>query len=158
MPAPHEGLFETLKAAGPSRADAVRRIEVLANLLDSAFAIPGTRYRIGLDSIIGIVPGIGDAVTTLLSSYIIWEARQLGVPKRLIARMIGNVAIDSAIGLIPFAGDAFDVVFKANRRNIKILRDYLARNGETSTLAAAGRAGIKGDVIDAEYQVVGGRK
>lgn len=158
MAAAQEGVFETLKAAGPSRADSVRRIEALAHLLDSAFEIPGTRYRIGLDSILGVVPGIGDAVTTLLSSYIIWEARQLGVPKRLIARMIANVAIDGAIGLIPFAGDAFDVVFKANRRNIKLLRDHLARTGELSTLGSRGRAGLKGDVIDAEYHVVGGRK
>ena len=101
----------------------------LAHLLDSAFVIPGTRHRVGLDAVIGLVPGIGDLVSTALASYIVWEAKQLGLPRWKIARMIGNVAVDTTIGAIPLAGDLFDVAFKANRRNLKIVRDHLERTG-----------------------------
>ena len=125
----HAPLFEALKAAGPSRADSVARLDALAWLLDSAFLIPGTNTRVGLDAVLGLIPGIGDLVSAGLSSYIIWEARQLGVPRWKIARMIGNLAVDTTIGAIPFAGDLFDVAFRANRRNMKILRDHLERTG-----------------------------
>jgi hypothetical protein len=125
----HSPFFEAIKAAAPTRADSVARLEALAHLLDSAFLIPGTNQRVGLDAILGLVPFIGDLVSTALSSYIIWEARQLGLPRWKIARMIGNVALDTGIGAIPFAGDLFDVAFRANRRNIKILRDHLERTG-----------------------------
>ncbi len=119
--------FETLKAAGPSRADSMARMETLANLLDSAVVIPGTNQRIGLDALIGLVPGIGDLVSAALSSYIIWEARQLGLPRWKIARMIGNLAVDTAIGAIPVAGDVFDVFFRANKRNMRIVREHMER-------------------------------
>src|ERR687893_2699734 len=122
-------LFEAIKAAGPTRADSVARLEALSRLLDSAFLIPGTNQRVGIDALLGLVPGVGDLVSTALASYIIWEARQLGLPRWKIARMIGNVAADTAIGAIPFAGDVFDVFFRANRRNMKILRDHLERTG-----------------------------
>ena len=89
--------------------------------------IPGLNRRVGLDAIIGLVPGIGDAVSTLLASYIIWEARQLGLPRWKIARMVGNVAVDTAIGAIPVAGDAFDLFFKANERNLRIINEHLKR-------------------------------
>jgi hypothetical protein len=119
--------FETLKAAGPSRADSMARMETLANLLDGAVVIPGTNQRIGLDALIGLVPGIGDLVSAALSSYIIWEARQLGLPRWKIARMIGNLAVDTAIGAIPVAGDVFDVFFRANKRNMRIVREHMER-------------------------------
>jgi hypothetical protein len=122
-------IFDAIKAAGPSRPDSVARLDALARLLDSAFLIPGTNLRIGIDPILGLVPGIGDLISAALSSYIIWEARQLGLPRWKIARMIGNVATDTAIGAIPLVGDFFDVAFKANRRNMKILRDHLERTG-----------------------------
>jgi Domain of unknown function (DUF4112) len=117
--------FEALRMAGPTRADALARITLLTRFLDSAFVIPGTNRRVGFDAIIGLVPGIGDAVTTLLASYIIWEARQLGLPRWKIARMIGNVALDTVLGAIPLAGDVFDVLFKANQRNLRIIHDHL---------------------------------
>ena len=122
-------LFEAIKAAGPTRADSIARLEALSRLLDSAFQIPGTNHRVGIDAVLGLVPGIGDLVSTALASYIIWEARQLGLPRWKIARMVGNVAVDTAVGAIPLAGDLFDVAFKANRRNMKILRDHLERTG-----------------------------
>ncbi|HEY8384056.1 MAG TPA: DUF4112 domain-containing protein [Microvirga sp.] len=125
MKASQSAVFEALKTAGPSRADSIARITALAKLLDSAFLIPGLNRRVGLDAIIGLVPGIGDAISTALASYIIWEARQLGVPRWKIARMIGNVAVDTAIGAIPVAGDAFDLFFKANQRNMRIIHEHL---------------------------------
>jgi hypothetical protein len=125
MPAVRSDLFDVIKAAGPSREDSLARITLLAKLMDSAFLIPGVNRRIGLDAILGLVPGVGDALSAALASYIIWEARQLGLPRWKIARMVGNVAVDTAIGAIPLAGDVFDVFFKANERNLRIIHDHL---------------------------------
>ena len=118
-------VFEALKTAGPSREDSLARITLLAKLMDNAFVIPGLNRRVGLDSVIGLVPGVGDAISAALASYIIWEARQLGLPRWKIARMIGNVAVDTALGAIPLAGDVFDIFFKANERNMRIIHDHL---------------------------------
>ena len=125
MPAVRSDLFEAIKAAGPSREDSLARITLLARLLDSAFLIPGLNRRVGFDALLGLVPGVGDALSAALASYIIWEARQLGLPRWKIARMVGNVAMDTAIGAIPLAGDVFDVFFKANERNMRIIHDHL---------------------------------
>jgi hypothetical protein len=125
MNAARSAVFDTVKTAGPSREDAIARVTLVAKLLDSAFLIPGLNRRVGLDSIIGLVPGVGDAISAALASYIIWEARQLGLPRWKIARMIGNLAVDTAIGAIPIAGDVFDVFFKSNERNLRILHDHL---------------------------------
>ena len=110
-----------------SRAERIARLDALASLLDTAFLIPGTNIRFGVDALIGLVPGIGDAVTTLISLYIVSEARALGAPPLLIARMIANVALDGFVGAIPLAGDAFDVAFRANRRNMALLQNHLDR-------------------------------
>jgi hypothetical protein len=118
-------VFDAIKTAGPSRQDAIARITLVAKLMDSAFMIPGLNRRVGLDAVLGLVPGVGDALSAALASYIIWEARQLGLPRWKIARMIGNVAVDTAIGVIPFAGDVFDVFFKANERNLRIVHEHL---------------------------------
>lgn len=114
-------------AREPSRAERVARIDALAQLLDNAFVIPGTNIRFGVDALIGLVPGIGDIVSTLLSLYIVREARQLGAPRRLIARMLTNVAVDGLVGAMPLVGDAFDVAWRANRRNVALLQKHLAR-------------------------------
>jgi hypothetical protein len=119
--------FEALKAAGPTDEEALARVALVAKLLDSAFLIPGTNRRVGFDALIGLLPGVGDAVSALLGSYIIWEAKQLGLPKWKIARMIGNTAVDTALGAIPFAGDVFDLFFKSNQRNLKILQEHIGR-------------------------------
>jgi hypothetical protein len=118
-------VFDAIKTAGPSRQDAIARITLVAKLMDSAFMIPGLNRRVGLDAVLGLVPGVGDALSAALASYIIWEARQLGLPRWTIARMIGNVAVDTAIGVIPFAGDVFDVFCKANERNLRIVHEHL---------------------------------
>ena len=114
------------EAARPmSRAERIARLDALATLLDTAFVVPGTNIRFGVDALIGLVPGIGDAITTLLALYVVREARELGAPRFLILRMLGNVAIDGLFGAVPLVGDAFDVAWRANRRNIKLLRDHL---------------------------------
>lgn len=112
-----------------SREATLLRLEQLAHLMDSAFLIPGINRRVGLDSVIGLVPVIGDVAGMLLSSYIVYEARRLGVPKWLVARMAMNVAFDGVIGAVPLAGDIFDAAFKANRRNVALLRRHLERHG-----------------------------
>jgi hypothetical protein len=108
-----------------SRHDRIARIDVLATLLDTAFILPGTNVRFGLDALIGLAPGIGDVITTAISLYIVHEARQLGAPRHLLFRMLINVALDGIIGAVPVVGDAFDVVWRANRRNVRLLRDWL---------------------------------
>jgi len=109
-----------------SRAERIVRIDAFATLLDTAFLIPGTNIRFGLDALIGLVPGVGDAITTLMSLYIVREARALGAPRLLIARMLANVAIDGVVGAVPVLGDIFDVTWRANRRNIALLQEHLA--------------------------------
>ncbi|HET6579615.1 MAG TPA: DUF4112 domain-containing protein [Gemmatimonadales bacterium] len=96
-------------------------------LLDNSIGIPGTRFRLGLESLIGLVPGIGDAVAGLLSLYIIVEAHRLGVPRALLARMGWNVAIDTLVGEVPILGDLFDIGFKANLRNLALLDGFAQR-------------------------------
>lgn len=120
---------EILLPGEVSREQTLRRLDALATLLDSAFVIPGTTFRMGIDGVIGLVPVLGDLITTAISSYILYEARRLGVSKLTLARMAGNVAVDGIIGAIPIVGDMFDIAFRANRRNVHILRAHLERRG-----------------------------
>ncbi|MEA2904936.1 MAG: hypothetical protein QOI12_2323 [Alphaproteobacteria bacterium] len=110
---------------GESRSERLARLDALAALLDTAFIIPGTNIRFGFDALVGLVPGIGDAVTTAISLYIVHEARQLGAPGHLIARMLGNVVVDGLVGSIPLLGDAFDVMWRSNVRNMRLLRGWM---------------------------------
>jgi len=120
--------FDTSPAQ--SRAARIARIDALATLLDTAFLLPGTNIRFGFDAMIGLIPGIGDVITTALSLYIVGEARALGAPRHLILRMLANVALDGVVGAVPLLGDAFDVMWRANRRNIALLRNHLIARGE----------------------------
>ena len=99
----------------------------MAKLLDIAFILPGTKVRYGIDGIIGLIPVIGDIVATALSLWVVREARALGAPWHLTARMLGNVAIQGVVGAVPVAGDAFDVLFRANMRNARLLRTWLGK-------------------------------
>jgi hypothetical protein len=117
-----------LNTRSVTREERIARLDALASLLDTAILIPGTNVRFGLDALIGLVPGIGDAVTTLLSLYIVKEARALGAPRHLILRMLGNVALDGLAGAVPLAGDIFDVMWRANRRNMALLRTWLEKD------------------------------
>jgi hypothetical protein len=105
-----------------------RRIEMLEMLLERSFVIPGINRPVGLDSIVGLVPVIGDFVTTAMGAYIVWEANNLGLPKWKLWRMVGNVALDTAIGVIPVVGDAADFFFRSNSRNLKIIKRHLDKH------------------------------
>jgi hypothetical protein len=102
----------------------VARLRRLAWLIDGAFRLPGTRFRFGLNSVIGLAPAAGDALLSAISLYIVYEAHRLGLPKWKLARMLKNVAIEAAAGAVPVLGDLFDVAFKANLRNLAILEDH----------------------------------
>jgi hypothetical protein len=113
----------------PSRRERIARIDALATLLDTAFILPGTNVRFGLDAMVGLVPGIGDVITTAMSLYIVHEARQVGAPPHIILRMLANVMLDGIVGAVPVVGDAFDVLWRANRRNMRLLQNWLDREG-----------------------------
>jgi hypothetical protein len=104
------------------------RIEAMERLLEGIIAIPGTRQRLGLDAIIGLVPVVGDLASAALGAWIVWEARNLGMSKWQLARMSANLGIDTAIGAIPFVGDAFDLVFRSNSKNLRIIKRHLDRH------------------------------
>jgi hypothetical protein len=127
------GFLDALRTAGPSNstgAGALKRMETVAFLLDTAFVIPGTKQRVGIDAIIGLIPGLGDIATTLLSTYVIWEARNLGLSRFAIGRMLANLAIHASVGAIPVVGDLFDAFFRVNQRNMRIVRAHLGRRAE----------------------------
>ena len=105
------------------------RLEASADWLDSKFVIPGTKLRFGLDFVLGILPGVGDGVAAVPAAYLILEAQRLGAPPALCMRMGFNVLLDLAVGAIPLVGDLFDFGFKANRRNIALLKQYLGMDG-----------------------------
>ena len=105
-----------------------RTLRRLAWVLDEAFAIPGTNQRIGFDALLGLIPGVGDALGALLSTYIIIEAARRGASPWTVSRMLGNVAVETIVGVVPIAGDLFDVVWKANLRNLDLLGATLARD------------------------------
>ncbi len=105
-----------------------QRVEAMEMLLERSFKVPGTNFPIGLDSIIGLIPVLGDIVTTALGAYIVWEARNLGLPKWKLWRMAGNIAVDTAIGAVPLVGDAADVLFRSNTRNLRIIKKHLDKH------------------------------
>jgi hypothetical protein len=103
----------------------LRRLEAFAHLLDARFGVPGTRWRFGLDSVIGLVPGVGDVATAAIALWVLWQGHRLGASRAILARMAGNVAMDAVFGSVPLVGDIFDVAFKSNRRNVALLRRHL---------------------------------
>jgi hypothetical protein len=108
-----------------SRRDALDQVELIAWLLDNSISIPGTGRRIGLDGIIGLVPGVGDLLAAGVSVLVVVRAAQLNLPRIVLVRMLANIALDLGIGAIPVVGDAFDLWFKASTRNLDLLRRYL---------------------------------
>jgi len=119
----------TEKYDAASRRAAVDRLDLLARVFDTALLIPGTNVRFGIEALLRLVPGIGDAAASALSCYLLYEAYKLDVPGALFARMVANVVLEGAMGAVPFAGDAFDILFRANRRNVALLREHFARTG-----------------------------
>ncbi|MBA3940461.1 MAG: DUF4112 domain-containing protein [Sphingopyxis sp.] len=123
-----DALFDSLI---PNRRDPValrKRVETLEIILERSFVIPGINRPVGLDAIAGLVPVVGDVITAVMGAYLIWEARNLGMPKWKIWRMMGNLGVDTALGAIPLVGDAFDFMFRSNTRNLKIIKRHLDKH------------------------------
>lgn len=119
---------EATAAGSPS----VGRARELARLLDSAFRVPGTGFRFGLDPVLGLIPGVGDAVGGVFAAYLLWLAARAGAPAPVLLRMLGNVGLDTVFGAIPLLGDLLDAGWKANRRNLALLEGYLERPERTA--------------------------
>ena len=127
-----------MKPAHPS----IERVRKIANLLDSAFTIPIIRKKVGLDPLLGLLPGGGDAIAALLSAYVLWVAYELRLPKPIIARMGVNIILDLLIGAIPLVGDVADVFWKSNQMNLKLLEDAYERHGIGSAYDASGHTTV----------------
>lgn len=120
-----------------SHAPRLKRMRQLSRVLDSAIIIPGTKQRMGLDPILGLIPGGGDTVSAALSAYIIIEAALMGLPRAALVRMVVNLVLDTIVGTLPILGDIFDVFSKANLRNMQIVENY-AKSPEPSARADNG--------------------
>lgn len=114
--------------AGNDPASIRARVETMEMLLERSFRLPGVNFPIGLDALIGLVPVVGDIVSTALGAYIVWEARNLGMSKWHLTRMGINVGFDTLLGLVPIVGDAADVLFRSNSRNLRIIKKHLDKH------------------------------
>jgi Domain of unknown function (DUF4112) len=123
-------------------ARTLERLRALANTMDSLVRVPGTNVTLGLDAALGLVPVVGDLVAQAIGGYIVYEARRLGVRKRTLLRMGWNMVVDTAMGSVPLVGDVFDVVWKANRKNLALLERHLERE-------------LAKNVIEGQWQRVG---
>lgn len=111
----------------------IQRLRKLSRVLDNAIAIPGTSFRIGLDPILGLIPGAGDLIGTALSAYIVIEAARLGIPRAALGKMVSNILLESVVGTIPVLGDWFDFAWKANTKNMELLEAHLGVSQEEKT-------------------------
>ena len=143
------------------KSTTIARVQRLAWLLDNSIPIPGTRIRFGLDPILGLIPGLGDAIGTVLSGYIVVEAARLGASGATLFRMVWNVLVEAAIGIVPLLGDLFDAAWKANARNLALLeRQVVAPElvGRRSTvfvaLLAAGTATLVAALLAVSYLLI----
>jgi len=121
-----------IETVDPLTEKQIAELDRLARLLDSQWRIPGTSIRLGADAVAGLIPGVGDVGAGLVSAYLIYRASQFGVPKSVLAVMVGNVVLDTVVGAIPLAGSIFDLFYKANNRNIRHLRRHLEQKGSIS--------------------------
>ena len=110
------------------------RLKLLSKRLDETFTIPGTKHKIGIESLIGAIPVIGDLIGGILSTYIMYSGIKMGASPRIIAQMAANIAVDFAIGSIPIVGDLFDFVWKANKKNVKLIEEVSVLNEETNKI------------------------
>lgn len=143
--------FHVPNSSAPHDEDldaALTRLDGLARVLDSAVRIPGTDVRLGVDALIGIIPVAGDLVGKLVSAYLIYEARRLGASRWVIARMSANTTLDTVVGAIPVLGDVFDLMYRANEKNVRLLREHLAARGARSSKHRAKVIDQYGRVLD----------
>jgi len=145
MPRPQEQ-FDRIANQLPIGRDPVsvrKRLEAVEAILERMFVLPGVNRPVGLDSIVGLVPVIGDIVTASMGAWLVWEARNLGMSKFQLMRMAGNVGVDTALGAIPLVGDLFDFAFRSNTRNLRIVKRYLDKNHPETMV-------VEGEVISRE--------
>lgn len=133
-------LRRTLPGLGTDPQSVRQRVEAMEKLLERLFVIPGINRPVGLDAVIGLVPVVGDVAAAALGAYIMWEAKNLGMPKWKMARLAGNVGADWLIGLIPFVGDVTDVFFRSNSRNLKIIKRHLDQHHADTAM-------VEGEVV-----------
>ena len=123
-----DDLVRDMPGFGRDPASIRRRIDMMEAVLEGLFVIPGTKRRVGMDSLIGLVPVVGDIATAAMGAWIVWEARNLGLSKWQLTRMASNVGVDTLVGAIPFAGDIFDFLYKSDTKNLRIIRKHLDRH------------------------------
>lgn len=131
MPISQEQIDQMAKAMpgmGRDPHSVRQRVEAMEQLLERSFHIPGTKVPIGLDSIVGLVPVLGDVVTAAMGAYMVWEARNLGMSKFQLIRMAANVGIDTVLGAVPLAGDLFDFIWRSNSKNLRIIKKHLDKH------------------------------
>lgn len=127
-PEQFDQISKSLPAMARDPQSVRQRVEALEMLLERSFHFPGTKIPFGLDSIIGLVPVLGDVVTAAMGAYMVWEARNLGMGKFQLIRMAANVGIDTVLGAIPLVGDAFDFVWRSNSKNLRIIKKHLDKH------------------------------
>ncbi len=139
MPTPQQQ-FERMAnqlPVGRDPASVRKRLEAMETVLERAFTIPGINRPVGLDSIVGLVPVVGDVITASMGAWLVWEGRNLGMSKFQLARMAGNVGMDTVLGAVPLVGDLFDFVFRSNTRNLRIIKRHLDKHhAGTATIDA----------------------
>ena len=142
MPMPQEHFDRIAEALplGRDPASVRRRLEAAEGLLERLFTVPGLNRPIGLDSIVGLIPVVGDIITASMGAWLVWEARNLGMSKFQLARMAANVGVDTALGAIPLVGDLFDFAFRSNSRNLAIVKRYLDKHHPATGL-------IEGEIV-----------
>jgi Domain of unknown function (DUF4112) len=121
-------MARSLPKMGSDPESVRQRVEALELLLERSFCIPGTKIPIGLDSVLGLVPVLGDIITAIMGAYLVWEARNLGMSNWQLVRMTANVGIDTALGAVPLVGDAFDFIWRSNSKNLRIIRKHLDKH------------------------------
>jgi hypothetical protein len=141
-----------MDAPNPARQAALRRLDALSHLLDNSIPVPGTQARFGLDAVIGLVPGFGDAAGAVVSAYVVVQAARLGASVPTLIRMLVNVGVEAVAGAVPVLGDLFDAAFKANARNVALLRREMDLPGSTRRSSKA----VVGAVIVALVVILGG--
>ena len=149
-------MARTSRAASDAtrRSEALAEVQALAWLLDNSIPVPGTGRRFGIDALIGLVPGIGDAVSGVVGVLVVWRATRMNLPRIVVARMLLNTLLDVTVGAIPVLGDAFDLWFKANTRNLNLMRRYVAEP-DTSTRSEWTSVGLMAAAVVLVIAVVG---
>ncbi len=123
-----DAIARNMPEFGRDPASVLRRVETMEKLLERSFVIPGVRIPVGLDSVIGLIPVVGDLIAAAMGGWILWEARNLGLSRFQLVRMAANIGIDTALGAVPLVGDAFDLLYRSNSKNLRILRRHIEKH------------------------------